>query len=161
MAADAHLRATVLASTRPSSYVHSVPIIPSKYQAHSPFDSTNLLVLQAPAVMLSQYIRHRRRPCAFQFRTLTLTLLALTTETTYALTLSDWQPSASHLTPACAAVYNSPIPACSPSDFSSTNGGCTQPCINALLTLNKRIFDACSGDPQNDQFLIGEFLLGR
>ncbi|KAI9721157.1 MAG: hypothetical protein M1828_005264 [Chrysothrix sp. TS-e1954] len=101
----------------------------------------------------------QRRKNAHSKSPVLFTLISLAT-LTQSLSLSDWQPSASNLTPACGSIYHFQIPNCSPTDFASGNV-CSQPCIDALIDLNKGIFNACAGNPQNDQFLIGEFLLGK
>ncbi|KAI9671360.1 MAG: hypothetical protein M1831_004269 [Alyxoria varia] len=90
---------------------------------------------------------------------LIFTTFALLPHTTTAITLSDFAPRASNLTPSCRSIYRAPISGCDPSDFA---GGrpCTQPCMNALNRATDVVWNVCGGDSRNDDGIISAFLKG-
>lgn len=86
--------------------------------------------------------------------------LALALPTTTAIKLSDFQPYINHptLTPSCLTVYTTEIPGCTRPDFAADTT-CSSACINGLVAIQAQVYTSCA-DAQDDQRLIGQFLLG-
>lgn len=90
-----------------------------------------------------------------------LIILALS-PVTKSVILADFQPSidSETLSNDCKVIYSSPIPGCKPEDFFGESPVCGDQCIAGMLSLTSDVFDACGGNPDNDQGIVGAFLIG-
>jgi len=75
------------------------------------------------------------------------------------IALSDFQPAATNLSPACNLTYTTTIPNCNPVDF--TSGICSGPCITSLVQISYRVYQECSAVTNDNQLLIARFLAGQ
>jgi hypothetical protein len=96
-----------------------------------------------------------------------------------AVSLSDFAPYATNLTAPCQAVYTAQIPGCNANDFtlvssSSSPGGsgggtysnngktsCSSGCIQGMVSINSQVWDACSGESQDNEEIVAAFLGGK
>lgn len=98
-----------------------------------------------------------------------------------AVSLSDFAPYATNLTAPCQAVYTAHIPGCNATDFtlvssSSSPGGsggsggtynnndktsCSSGCIQGMVSINSQVWNACSGEPQDNEEIVAAFLSGK
>ena len=92
-----------------------------------------------------------------EFLSLCLSLIAVLPKST-AVDLSQFQ-QINGFSPACTSAYNTPIPGCKPSDFSS-NGPCSEACIAGLQTITNLLNSACAGTQADPSSLIGHFFQG-
>ncbi|MCJ1474897.1 hypothetical protein MMC13_003557 [Lambiella insularis] len=75
------------------------------------------------------------------------------------LNLSDFQ-QINGFDSACTVAYNTPIPGCSTSDFTSNNP-CSLTCINGLEVITILLGSACQGIEADPTTLIGQFFEGN
>lgn len=85
--------------------------------------------------------------------------LLLTGVSAQLVALSDFQPAAMNLSPACNVTYTTTIPNCNSIDF--TGGVCSGPCIASLVQISYRVYLECSTVPTDNRLLVARFLAGQ
>ncbi|EON64123.1 hypothetical protein W97_03353 [Coniosporium apollinis CBS 100218] len=78
-----------------------------------------------------------------------------------AVSLSDFSPRNTNLTPGCASVYTQQITACTPTDFHDLSVSiCSTRCLAGVLAIESLVQTACADDDVEADTIIGLFLAG-